>query len=369
MRILLVTAYFRPHVGGIERFAENLALGLATRGHEVKVLCCRTESGSPLREQIDGYATERVPATNVAERHLGVPYPVPQPFALLQALRRSLPQADVVHVQDSLYASSLPTLLLARRHEVPSVLTQHVAFVPQRSPWLNALERVALATVGRSSRLASVVATVNPSVAEWAEGFWRLRDVRVLPVGVPLPAKRVRDRAELRASFGLPADRFLALFVGRDVHTKGLDVFLTSHDAAYELVAVTNRAAAEGRATLLPFMSSERLQDLFSCVDAFVLPSEREAMPVSLQEALAQGLPVVTTFQPGYERYLSPEDVLYVERDPKAVRDALMQLVHDEALRGRLAERGMAAAKRHFGIESFVAAYEALYAELMRAPR
>ena len=85
-RLLLATAYFRPHVGGIERFVEILAGGLADRGHDVTVLCCRTERESPLYEELDGYVVERVPASNRLECHLGVPYPVPEPLQLWRAL-------------------------------------------------------------------------------------------------------------------------------------------------------------------------------------------------------------------------------------------------------------------------------------------
>jgi D-inositol-3-phosphate glycosyltransferase len=67
VRIALVTAYFRPHVGGVETFVETLAGGLAARGHDVTVVCCRTDARSPLRE--DGVV--RIPATNVVERRLG----------------------------------------------------------------------------------------------------------------------------------------------------------------------------------------------------------------------------------------------------------------------------------------------------------
>src|SRR5712691_10888040 len=140
MRILLVSAYFRPHVGGIERFVENLGLGLAARGHRVTVLCCRTEQQSPLREEVDGYLIERVPATNGSERRLRVPYPLPEPVALARKLRQLLAGADVVYVQDAIYATSAPALLLAHRRGVPSVLTQHVAFVPQRLRALDAIE-------------------------------------------------------------------------------------------------------------------------------------------------------------------------------------------------------------------------------------
>jgi D-inositol-3-phosphate glycosyltransferase len=364
VRILLVSANFRPHVGGIERFTEILAGGLADRGHDVAVLCCRS-GDAPLRERLDGFDVYRVPSTYLAERRLNVPWPVPDPARLLRVLRQLVPGADVIHVQDAIYATSSATLLGARRHRVPSVLTQHVAFVRQRSRVLDAVEHGALGTLGRCSRLATIVATLNPAVAEWAAEEWGLRDVRVLPVGIPpIPSDGV-DRDEIRQSFGLPPDRFLALFVGRDVPKKGLDVYLGATDPAFHLVAVTDRppgARLDG-ATLIPFMSSHRLQQLLASVDAFVLPSEGEGFPISLQEALAHGLPVVTTMQPGYEQYLAPDDVLFVERSSEDVRNALGRLVCDEELRRLLAERSAGAAERNFGVDRFVTAYEEVYAE------
>jgi glycosyltransferase involved in cell wall biosynthesis len=84
---------------------------------------------------------------------------------------------------------------------------------------------------------------------------------------------------------------------------------------------------------------------------------------MSLQEALAAGLPVVTTRQPGYEHYLTADDVLYVERDSGAVRRALRRLVEDGELRFRLSERSRAAARRHFAVERFIDAYEEVYEE------
>lgn len=360
MRIILISANFRPHVGGIERFAEILASELAKRGHDVTVVCGRYGE-APLHEEVDGFSVVRIPSTYVLDRRLNVPYPVPQPIGLVSSLRRSIRDADVIHVQDVLYATSFPALVLARWRKVPSVLTQHVAFVPQRSRVLDAVETAALATLGRCARLATIVATLNPAVTEWVGRQWGIGDVRLLPVGIPAVAEESRDRAALRDSFGLPQERFLAVFVGRDVPKKGLDVFLEAADPAYELVAVTDRS--DGEAIMLPFMTPDRIQDLLRCVDAFVLPSEGEGFPISLQEALSHGLPIVTTMQPGYERYLSPDDVLFVERDPEALRNALSRLVGDATLREQLASRSRDAADRHFGVAAFATAYEELYAE------
>ena len=112
-------------------------------------------------------------------------------------------------------------------------------------------------------------------------------------------------------------------------------------------------------------MDPARFHQLLACVDAFVLPSVGEGFPISLQEALTAGLPVVTTSQPGYERYLTSDDVLIVERTPDAVRAALLRLVEEPQLRERLCKRARAVGERHFGLERFVTAYEDLYGEAL----
>jgi len=366
LRVLLVSANFKPSVGGIERYVDNLAHGLAGRGHSVTVAACRTDGAAKL-EQDEGVAIVRIPATDVLDERLNVPYPLPHPVAAWRTLRRLVGEADVVHAHDALYSTSVLSLALARRAQVPAILTQHVAFVPQRRRSLDVAQRAAIATLGRSARLATRVVSYNPEVAAWAADTWRLGEVRVLPPGVPDLPHDV-DRSAVRGALGLPEDRFIALFVGRDVPKKGLDLFLAARDPAYELVAVTDRdpsSASEGT-RILPFLDPTAFRELLASVDAFVLPSEAEGFPLSLQEALVTGVPCVVTRGPGYEHYLREGDVIFVGGDGAEIRDALLRLASDESWRRHLTEQARAAGRREFGLEPFVSAYEDLYRDVLR---
>jgi D-inositol-3-phosphate glycosyltransferase len=368
LRVLLVSANFRPSVGGIERYVEILAGALAERGHEVTVAACRTDGATAGEERSGNVRIVRMPATDVLDSRLNVPYPLPEPFAAGRTLRRLVAAADVVNPQDALYATSVLALGLARRQGVASVLTQHVAFVPQSHRVLDLLERAGIGTVGRSARLATRVVSYNPAVAQWAKRTWGLaEDVRVLPPGVPEPPDV--DRDAVRLQLGLPKDRFVALFAGRDVPKKGLDIFLGARDPAYELVAVTDRApaAAPAEARILPFVTPERFRELLSSVDAFVLPSEGEGFPLALQEALVSGLPCIVARSPGYDHYLHDDEALFVERDSRALRDVLKRLVDDKDFRDGLAARARIAGRREFGVAPFTDAYERIYLEAISA--
>src|SRR5207253_9636702 len=123
------SANFRPSVGGVERYVEILGGALAAGGHEVTVLACAT-GDAPRSEVVNGIRVIRVPASGVLRSRFNVPYPLPEPVSTLRALRRLVRWADVVNPHDALYATTTAALTTARALGVPSVLTQHVAFVP-----------------------------------------------------------------------------------------------------------------------------------------------------------------------------------------------------------------------------------------------
>ena len=366
--MLLVSANFRPSVGGIERFVEILAEGLAGRGHEVTVATCRTR-GAPARERSGAVEIVRIASTDAMRERFKVPYPIPAPRACVRTLRELVADADVVHVQDAEYLTSVTALLLARRSGTPSVLTQHVGFVSHGHPALDLARRAVSRTFGWAARVADAVAAYNPTVADWARRTWRLRDVKMLPIGILAPDGRPQDeRALVRRELGLADDAVLALFAGRDVPRKRLDVFLAADDPAYELVAVTDRVDGSPGARIVPFMPPERFARILASADVFVIPSVGEGFPLALQEALVAGVPCVVTREPGYERFLAEEDVVFVPSEAGALRDALRALASDPARRRELSERARAVGEREFGAARFVEAYEELY-EAVRAEK
>ena len=253
LRILIVTANFAPHVGGIERFVETLSDGLAARGHEVTVICCRS-AGAPVHEQI-GLRDRSDPFLLCARTTTWRARIRSRRRRLVRTLGRLLRHADVVHVQDAIYATSVASLIAARRQARSE--RAHPARCLRAAGESGA--RRGRTCRARDDRACSAARHHRRDAESSRRRLGRRRrggsrSRAFFPVGVPEPPGRGADREAVRRSFGLPEDRFVALFIGRDVPKKGLDVFLAAGDPAYELVAVTDRIGSRPGARFLPFM-------------------------------------------------------------------------------------------------------------------
>ena len=81
-------------------------------------------------------------------------------------------------------------------------------------------------------------------------------------------------------------------------------------------------------------------------------------------EVMAMGLPLVTWGVGGIGEHVREDGVVGLRVDeptPRALADAVMRLLRDEALARRLGAAGRERAVREFGVDGMVRAYEALY--------
>jgi glycosyltransferase involved in cell wall biosynthesis len=209
-------------------------------------------------------------------------------------------------------------------------------------------------------RRAERVLTRNAEVARFVTDAGARPDrVEHLANGVDTalfhPVADAGGRAAARERFGLPADRVLVLFAGRLVPKKGFQLLLDAHgqDAGYDLVFAGDGDSAplRGRAGVhhLGTLAPEELAELYRACDLFALPSTAEGFPLTVQEAMASGLPVLTTDEPGYAPYgLDRDQVRLLPRETAALRAALAELAADPARRAAMGRYSVAYARASF---------------------
>jgi len=372
-RILFLSHYGLPHLGGMEVVIDAAARELARRGHEVCHLASSAVNSAQAGDPPAGYRVLRLPALNVLETRLGVPYPLFGPGSA-RALAREVARADVVHAHGFLYEPCLAGLALARRRRPSAVrvLSEHVGHVEYASRVLDRVEAAAIASLGRFAACsAQALVTMNPKVAGELAALAPGRPLELIANGVDSEANHPPapgERESLRAALGWDDGTPRVLFVGRLVAKKGVDAAVAAAraaDGAFELILVGPGEPPRdlsGNVRALGPVAPARVAELMRAADAFLLPSRGEGFPVTAQEAMASGLPVVLAEDPAYAQHVegAGAGVRLVRPEPAALAAAVRELLDTPDAGAQAAEH----ARRRFSWPAAIDAHEVLYDRL-----
>ena len=308
VKLLMVTHHFEDRLGGIEIVAERLSRGLAQQGAAVTWLASAGDADQTRRAaSIERVRRVPVRASAVTERTLGFPYPILSPAAVA-TIWREVAAADAVILHDSLYMPCVTAFLAAQRHRKPVLIVQHVGLVPYNNPLLRGMMRLANQMLARPllGRADQAVFVSEITARHFGDVRFQ-RPPQLIFNGVDTevfaPAT-LAAKHEQRHGFGLPADKPVALFVGRFVEKKGLSVLAQLARQCPQITwAFAGRGPEDpkrlGLANVHVFdgLAGESLAKLYQASDALVLPSVGEGFPLVIQEALACGLPVVCSVE------------------------------------------------------------------------
>ena len=381
--VVQVVGAFPPDLGGTEKVAERLAMGLAGR-RPVVVVTSHAEGGrasGPRRYPWAGdpgagdsgagdpgtIYPEKMQVTRLAAWRLAQ---IPVMPTLLWHLLR-VPGARLYHLH--LAQAYVPEMawLASRLTRRPLVVHFHLDVEPSTflGPIFSVYKRVALSRVLRS---AERVIALNESQVETLTGRYRVRRdrIRVIPNGVPMAVGGAPPRSD-----GEPGPLRL-LYVGRLSPQKNLGRLLAAMSQVTESVTLdivgdgSERRAVEdevrrlglGNVNMLGARHDEALVGCYRRAQALVLTSDHEGMPLVLLEAMGAGLPVVATDVPGVGETVGPAGLL-VPPQAGAVAEAIDRLARDPELRAKLSRLGLERAAA-FAWPATVEAVERVYAEL-----
>jgi len=337
VKIALVSDWFLPRLGGIELQMRDLALSLATRGHEVRVIC-----GVPGEADVDGIAVDRLPGPRLPGFGIAV---TPGVFA---ALRQAIDTGgyDVIHVHcGNIAPISHHAIQHCIRRGIPAVATFHSVLKYYDVPLmlLDALHGYSRSAIRMTAVSTVAAAAMRPLVkdkpiAVIANGidlaWWRKEGPDLEPpigpvefISVTRLQKRKRARwlvkAFARAIDGLPADAARLTIVG-------------DGDEMGAIAGIIRRGGLADQVRLVGRQPREAIRDLLHRSDVFVLASRLEAFGIAALEARAAGLPVLTMAQSGARDFLRHgEDALLAENDDDLAAD-IRRVILAPGLRQRL---------------------------------
>lgn len=364
-RVAIVLSELRR--GGMERVVVHLATQLKTLGTEPLVICIENEG--PFGQYLKDEDIRLVALGSSHGKDLKAV------LRLNRVLREFKP--DIINVHDY---SSLPYVTLAntlRWRRSPIVFTAH-GLLYEGFDGLQTRYRF-------FSRWLTMLAAVSEEVLQRHVGFldWR-GETSIIRNGVPDIGKSMEDRRAVREELDIPEDEFVFVAVGNSRPEKAFEDLAeaadlaTRHDAGRKfrvLIAgkigddeyskdVRRRVEAveRGNVHLLGFRSDANR--LYSAVDAFVISSRSEGLPMVLLEAMTAGLPVLATRVGGIPGAIPDQAGFLVDpATPSQLARAMsemMRLSPDELRQMGLAARTETIAR--YGAQRMAEQYLACYA-------
>ncbi len=403
MRILMVTDFYAPFLGGVEQHVRTLSGELASRGHDVAVATLGSP-GLPASELDGRVRVHRVPSTTRRFRRVyskggrawTPPFPDPEAVQALYDLIRHR-QPDIVHAHDWLGRSFLPLKAWSRASLVVSLHYYTMSCAKKSLMYRDAVCSgpafakclgCAAAHYGPAKGTSVVLGNWLAGAAERAAVDMFLPVSRAVAsgnglIGSGLPFRVIpnflpddvdRPRTTVGAYVAqLPPDGF-SLFVGDLRRFKGIEVLLSAYAAIADpppLVLLGKVWPETPRylppnVTLLQNWPNHAVMEAWRRSTLAVVPSiGPEPFGLVVLEAMAMGRPVIASGIGGIPDVVADEDtgLLVPPGNPIALRQAIERLLADPDLRERMGRSGQQRA-HDFRASKIVPQIENVYASL-----
>ena len=343
MKILQISNYYPPHIGGIEQVAADVARSISEQEIQQQVFCFNHDKGDRV-DEIDGVKVIRAGSfAKVASQSLSLSYGK----LLKRTFKEFNPDVVIFHYPNPFGARYLIKIL--KKHPTCKlVLYWHLDITKQKL--LGKLFE------GQNKWLLLHATKVVATSPNYIEGSKWLQSVKDKCVVIPCCANdfriSVNDKvnslaAGIREKF---AGKIICLAFGRHVPYKGIEYIVRASKLLDERFVVLiggkgklteelkTLAGDDKKVEFLGRISDDELKAYLKACDIFCFPSitKNEAFGIGLAEAMSFGKPAVTfTIEGSGVNYVSLNGVTGIEvenRNVQAYADAIKKLAEDKAL-------------------------------------
>ncbi len=339
-------SYYPPHVGGMEIVADRMVRELVERGRQVRVYTSRASAAHvPRVVRGRGMVVRRLMHVEFAH----TPIMCSLPFHIL-----FLPRGSIVHVHVA--QALLPELVwcVARLRGFPFVAHIHLD-VEASGPLGGLLPYYKRFLLGPVLRAADAVCVFSEEQRIKVARRYGLKEanVHIVPNGV--------DDSFFSEPRSAPRTPCTIVYVGRLTIQKRVDrliraaalmpstakvVIVGDGELRQELEGLAQEVCP-GKVEFAGVRSSKGVRKYLRRADVFVLPSDREGMPLTLLEAMAMGVPVLGSDVEGIREHVRDVGGLVRELTPESFAHAVECLVGDSTQYAQLSRAGVEYARDH----------------------
>ncbi len=297
MKILFVSPRYYPHVGGVEYTVKSVAERLARMGHEVTVLTGEPNIDKPREKQVNGVRVVRWPTWSPEEA-----YHVPrQRTELERRLKELAREADIIHVHSvhSVFSVSSSMKISNYLRSAKFVITPHYHgsghTLVRKFLWVYWRRKIArlLSLVDNvhavSKREASLIARHYPHVGE---------KIVVIPNGIEEDVLNYKWQGQDSdyIFYAGRIEKYKRLELAIDVAKKlGLRLLIVGQGSYKDRLEKYAEKSYRRIVEFLEPQPRDKYLELLSKARYAINPSKHEAYSIFIAEALAIGVPAITS--------------------------------------------------------------------------
>ena len=315
MKILFISDVYFPRVNGVSTSIETFRRNLHLLGHTVHLIA--PDYGTPAADETD---ILRVPARTVPldpeDRLMRYGWVMQQ----LDRLRGE--HYDLIHVQTPFVAHYLG-VKLSHLLDIPCIETYHTFFEEYLYHYIPFLPKSLTRWLAKrfsrhqGNSLDGMVIPSRP-MQRVLQDYGIATTMEVIATGIEPASFVLGDRVAFREKYGIAQERPMLLFVGRVAHEKNIDFLIqVVNQVRKEVADVLFVIAGEGPARAHLEQEVKRLalgqhvrfigyldrhtelNNCYRAADIFIFSSRTETQGLVLLEAMAQGVPLVSTAELG----------------------------------------------------------------------
>ena len=393
MKICIFTETYYPVVGGGETQARLLAEGLLTNGHSVIILTRRSDAALKPHENYGEVSVYRLgPVGSGQLKKWGLL------LSSFPALVRLRDQYDLIFVS-GYRIIGLTAVLVGKLLRKPVILKADSQGEMSGEFFESGLKKFGTSRSSLPFRLflgfrnvilkkADAFSAISQEIAaEWISNRVPPNKIHVIPNSVDTalfaPAN-AEQKSFLREKLKLPQAAIIAIYTGRLVSYKGLPLLLKvwdeircRHENAILLLVGTggldihncevqlhHYVTSAGLEKNVWFLGSvQNVPEYLQAADLFVFPTENDAFPSSLIEAMSCELPVVTTPVGAIKTIVAHQETGLIVQpgNRQQLYEALMAILSDKKLASRLSQAGRGIVVERYSVGSMMRKYLSLF--------
>jgi len=390
MKLIMVTPYFYPKMGGVEKYVYEIGFRLVKKYNiEVVVICsCWGDDNEYKEELINGIKVYRLPFMfKVSSTPIN---PFWGKLHLLSIIKRENP--DIINGHFPVPYIADITARISRKTNIPFILTYHND-LEGYNPLVRLLSKTYYYIIGfKTFSLSQRIIVTSEYYAKSSPHLRKYyQKLRVVSPGVDIGRYNTIEQTNyLKNKYNLKKDEKIILFVGqlnKESQHKGLaylikaikivnnflDVKLVIVGTGNYLKYYQSLVSFEGireKVIFAGYVDENELPKFYCGSDVVVLPSynRAEGFGMVLIEAQACGKPVIGTTVGGipYSVRDGETGLLVPPKDPESLAQAIQQILSDENLAREMGRAGYKRVSRDFTWEKSTEAFLMIIEEALR---